>query len=164
MCEERNTVCPLLGLAHALAKHNLHQRVKPTRRLVEQEQISPGRERGDQRHLLAVALRQRPDLLARVDLEALDELTAVGEIDPALPLGACARRSGTQAAEELERLHRRQRRPQKRLSRHVRKAPVRADAIPPGIDPRTAPPARPGRGNPNNSRIVVVLPAPFGPR
>ena len=75
MCDERNTVCPRsLASCDRLPEGHLHQRVEPAGRLVEQQQVRAGGERGDQLHLLAVALRQRSHLLARLQLEALDEL------------------------------------------------------------------------------------------
>ena len=60
---EEDGLPALLGLAYALAEGDLHQGVKAAGRLVEQQQIGAGGERRDQLHLLAVALRQRPDLL-----------------------------------------------------------------------------------------------------
>ena len=62
---EKDRLPALLGLLDAVAKGNLHQGVESARRLVEQQQIRACGERRDQLHLLAVALRQRPDLLVR---------------------------------------------------------------------------------------------------
>ena len=58
-------------LADHLAEHRLHQRVQAGGRLVEQQQLDVGGERGDQRHLLPVALGVGAALLARVEVEAL---------------------------------------------------------------------------------------------
>src|ERR1700731_1189247 len=73
------------------------------RGLVEQQQLGARGERSDQLHLLAIALRQRSDLLARVELKALHEHVAIGDVGGAV-----------QAREKLERLRTCQRRPQER--------------------------------------------------
>ncbi len=111
---EEHGLPALLGLPHALAEDHLHQRVQAAGRLIEQQQIGAGGEGGDQLHLLAVALRQRADLLARVELEALDQRIAIGDVDAAV-----------QPREELERLRARQRRPQERLAGDVGDAAMR---------------------------------------
>jgi hypothetical protein len=49
-----------------------HERVEPHRRLVEQEDVGPGHERGDERDLLPVALGVGPGLQARVKVEAFE--------------------------------------------------------------------------------------------
>ena len=79
MCDDRKTVWPRsLGLGTRLAERHLHERVEPARRLVQDQQVGAGRERGDELHLLPVALRERAHLLARVELEPLDQHVAVG--------------------------------------------------------------------------------------
>ena len=58
--------------AHVLdgaAEDGLHQRVQPGGRLVEQEQLDVGGERGDEGDLLPVALGVGAPLLGRVQLE-----------------------------------------------------------------------------------------------
>jgi hypothetical protein len=106
----------VLGFLDALAKSDLHQRIQAAGGLVQQQQIGAGGQRGDQLHLLAIALRQRPDLLGRVQRKALDQRIAVGDV------GAAAK-----ASEELECLSASQRRPQKRLARDIGHPPVRID-------------------------------------
>ena len=70
---QEDRLAALLGLAHRLAERHLHQRIEAAGRLVEDQQLRAARERGDQLHLLAVAVRERPYLLVRVELEALDQ-------------------------------------------------------------------------------------------
>src|SRR6185312_7609143 len=69
---------PLMEAAFrdTVAEGRLHQRVEAARRLVEDEQVGPGRERGDQLDLLAVALGVVADALARVELEPVDQRAA----------------------------------------------------------------------------------------
>ena len=81
---EEDGLPALLGLLHAVPEGDLHQRVQAARRLVEQQQLRAGGERGDQLHLLAVALRQRPDLLVDVELEPLDEHVAISDVGAAV--------------------------------------------------------------------------------
>jgi hypothetical protein len=100
---EEDGLAALGGLLHRLAERDLHQRVEAAGGLVENQQIGPARERGDQLHLLPVALRQRPDLLVGVELEALDQRVPVGGVGPA-----------AQRREVGERLGARQGRPQGR--------------------------------------------------
>ena len=59
-----------------LAEHLLHQRVQAGGRLVQDQQLDVGGERGDERHLLPVALGVGAALLARVELEPLQQLVA----------------------------------------------------------------------------------------
>jgi hypothetical protein len=76
-----------------------------------------------QLNLLAVALGQRPHLLRWLDVETIDQLASVREIDAAM-----------HTSQEVERLLRRQLRPQRRLTRDIRDAFMRAHRIPPRID------------------------------
>ena len=77
-----------------MAERLFHQRVQAAGGLVEQKQVRPGHERGDEQHLLAVALGVSPHLLGRVEIEPLDQLVAIGPVDVALapvPAGAASR-------------------------------------------------------------------------
>ena len=150
---EEDGLAALLRLGHGLAEGHLHQRVEAARRLVEDQEVGAARERGDQLHLLAVAVRERAHLLAGVELEALDE-HARGRRDP-FPR-APAR--GTRAS------RRRSGRPQERLAGDVGDRRWAATGSRHASTPNSS--ARPavGRCSPSSSRIVVVLPAPFGPR
>src|SRR5262245_57668764 len=69
------------NLADVLLELFLHQRVEPGGRLVEQQQFDVGGEPGDERDLLAVALRVGAALLRRVEIEPVDELVAALLID-----------------------------------------------------------------------------------
>jgi hypothetical protein len=104
MCEERKTVW--------------------ARWLVEDQQLGPGRERGDQLDLLPVPLGERPDLLPRVEPEALHQPVAVGDVGPAVEPG-----------EELEGLRGGHRRPQEGLASDVGDTAVRGDRLAPGVHP-----------------------------
>ena len=74
----------------------LHQRVQAGGRLVEQQQLDVGGERGDQRDLLPVALGVGAALLARVEVEPLEQLVAALLVQPA-----------AQPAEQVDRPRRR---------------------------------------------------------
>ena len=143
-----------LGLLDAFAERHLHQRVEPARRLVEQQQVRARRERRDQLDLLAVALRERADLLAGVEL-----------------------RSARPARRGRRRRRRRAGGPRNSnvsalvIDGHRNGSPAtyatRRWAVTGSLQastPKSS--ARPllGRCRPSRSRIVVVLPAPLGPR
>ena len=127
---QQHRLAPIAGFAHAGPEDLLHQRVEPGGRLVEEQQVRPAGERGDEQDLLAVAVAVRPDLLVEDELEALDELVPVGGVDGAVQL-----------AEEPEHLGARQRRPQVRLAGHVGQALVDEPGVAPDVeveDPRPA--------------------------
>ena len=114
MCDDSNTVCPRSRASRdARAEHLLHERVEPGRRLVEQQEIGPARERGDQQDLLPVAVAVRADLLvgrrARTGRRARR---------------GRRRRPSRGRAEEPQRLGAGERRPEVRLARHVREPAV----------------------------------------
>ena len=88
---------PVISLMRVL-EHRLHQRVEPRRRLVEDEQLGVGGERGHQRHLLAVALRVGAALLGGVELEALEQLVAPRRSSPPR---SCPSRSITSPPDRL---------------------------------------------------------------
>ena len=144
---QEDRLAPLLGLLHALAKDHLHQGVQAGCRLVEQEQIGPGGEGGDQLHLLAIPLGQRPDLLARVEGESLDQLFPVAGVDPAV-----------QPGQELEGLCSGQGRPQERLPRDVGNPAMGGHRILPGVDPEQLSPTGGGameaEEEPNRRRLA----------
>ena len=103
--------------------------------------------------LLPVALGVGAALLARVELEALQQLVA-----------ALAVESAAQPAEQVDHLAAGEVRPQRDVARHVREPPVQRG----GVAPRVAaeqrarcPPS--ARISPSRIRMVVVFPAPFGP-
>ena len=154
MCEERKTVWPRsLGLVDRVAERHLHQRVEAAGRLVEEQQVGAARERRDQLHLLAVALRQRAHLLGGVELEALDQRVAVGDV------GAAAQRArNSSVSAPVSDGHRTARR------RRRRRGGGPPTGIAPGVDAEELGAPAVGRCSPSSSRIVVVLPAPLGPR
>jgi hypothetical protein len=91
----------------ALLERRLHQRIQARGRLVQQEQLGVRRERGDERDLLPVALGVGAGLLARVEVEALQQLGA------ALGVQATA-----QPAEQVDGLASGQVRPDQILARY----------------------------------------------
>ena len=146
---ESSTVRPRLArLLDAGLEHRLHQRVEPGGRLVEDEQLGVGGERGDERDLLPVALGVRAALLRRVELEALEQLGA--------PLPGRARRAAGRAGRSPRRRsgsatgsRRRARRPAGGAARRRRATGRRRAAA-----PRRAS----ARSSPSSTRMVVDLP------
>ena len=142
------------GLADEPLELVLHQRIEAGGRLVEDQQLGPVHERQHQADLLPVALRQLPRRTIENDLEALDQLVGVRRI--AVRPGhartsrcavarscagtAPARRGGSRCAGGSRRCHAERR----------------------GRAPTACPPV--GRCSARSIRIVVVFPAPFGPR
>ena len=78
-------------LADVLLEHRLHQRVQAGRRLVEDQQLGVGGQGGDQRDLLPVALGVAAGLLARVEVEALEQLGPAGRVEAARAAGRAGR-------------------------------------------------------------------------
>ena len=62
---QEHGLTPLSRLVDGMAERLLHERVKPRSRLVQEEEVRPSHERGDQDQFLAVALRIRATFLAR---------------------------------------------------------------------------------------------------
>ena len=124
MCEEKkHRLAARLGLEHRLAKRHLHQRIEAAGRLIENQQLGAARERGNQLHLLTVAMRKGPHLLVGVELKTLDEHV------PVRPISASA-----DAGKELQRLGARERRPQIGLRRHIGNTVVRNHRVAPSVD------------------------------
>src|SRR6185437_6685410 len=96
----------------------LDEWVEPARRLIEDEQLGPILEGGNQPDLLLVAARHALDLLRRIELEPTDELGPVGMI-----------RRTAQVAEILERLGAREIAVQRELARQVRDPTIDREAI-----------------------------------
>ena len=136
------------------AEDLLHQRVQARGRLVEDQQLDVGRQRGDQRDLLAVALGVGAALLGRVELEALEQLRPARLVQPA----AQARRAGRSPRRRSGSATASRRRGRRRAGGAGRSR--RATGSP--SSRRAAPPS--ARNSPSRTRIVVDLPAPLGPR
>ena len=148
MCDDSSTVCPRSRASRTqAAEHLLHQRVEPGGRLVEQQQVGPAGERGDEQDLLPVAVAVGADLLVEHQLEPIDQLVAVGGVDRAVHVG-----------QEPQRLGAGERRPQVRLARHVGEAPVDRRASRQTSRPKIRAPPDVGRIRPSSSAIVVDLP------
>jgi hypothetical protein len=96
--------------------------VRPARRLVEQQQLDVGRQPGDERDLLPVALGIGAALLGRVQVEALEQLGAPVLVEPP-----------AQAAEEVDRLAAGEVRPQAHVTRDVGQATVQRDRVRPRV-------------------------------
>ena len=127
----------LAGLRHALAECAFLQRIQAARRLVQEQQIGPRHEPGDQNELLPVPLRVGTHLLGRIELEALDQQVPVGDVD--VPMDA---------TQQVERLSSGERGPEVDLARHVRDAPVGLDRICLAVDTEDLRPARRGSDEP----------------
>ena len=136
----------------ARAEDLLHQRVEPGRRLVEDQQLDVGRQRGDERDLLAVALGVRAALLGRVELEALEQVGAAPRIETRRAAGRAGRsprrRSGWATAFTSPGTYA-SRRCSATASRH-------------GSPPSSARAPASARSSPSSTRIVVDLPAAVG--
>src|SRR5262245_9044904 len=63
---EKDGLPALARLEDAVPERALHERVETARRLVEEEEVGAGHQRGDQDQLLAVALREGAHLAGRV--------------------------------------------------------------------------------------------------
>ena len=109
-------------LVHALAKNLFHQRIQARGRFVEQQQPRVRGERGHQCHLLPVALRVGPGLLARVEVEPLDEFGAPGIVE-----------SATHAGEQVDGFAARQGRPQRHVAGHIGEVAVQGDGVAPRV-------------------------------
>src|SRR6266536_3504821 len=121
----------------AVAKHRLHQRVQAGCRLVEEEQLHVGCERRDQGDLLAVALRVRPALLRRVEVEALQQFGPLFLVEPA-----------AQAAQQADHLTAGQVGPQGHVPGDVGEPAVQLGGVAPGIPVEEAGGARVGAQQP----------------
>ena len=151
---ESSTVVPVGSeLLDAVAEDLLHQRVQPGRRLVEEQQLHVGRERRDQGDLLPVALGVGcgPSWSGRARSARAGRPRRPRRLHPAAGRAGRSprRRSGSATGS---------RRPGRR----------RAAGAARGVAPRV-PAEEPhlpasSRSRPSRTRIVVDLPAPFGPR
>ena len=143
-----------LGLADDAVEYLLDERVQARRRLVEEQQVGPVLEGDDQPDLLLVALRVLAELARRVHVQARDQVLLVRLVDAAAQVG-----------EVLERLAAGEVVVQDELAGQVADA---GDGSRPGRRSVSMPKivARPlvGRIWSRRVRIIVVLPAPFGPR
>ena len=106
----------------ALLEDRLHQRVEPGGRLVEDEQLDVGGERGDERDLLPVALGVGAALLGRVQLEPLDQLGAPLLVEPA-----------AQPAEQVDGLAAGEVGPQVHVAGHVGQPAVQLGGLAPRV-------------------------------
>ena len=111
-----------LHLADRLRECGLHEGVEAAGRLVEEEQLGIGGERGDKRDLLPVALGVGPCLLGRVQLKPVeDELLALG-----------VERAG-EPHQDVDGLAAREIGPERHVPRHVGDAPMQRDGVGPWV-------------------------------
>ena len=143
-----------LRLADEVVERLLDERIESGRRLVEDEQLRPVLERDDEPDLLLVALRVLAELATRIDVEALDELR------PGRPRRRC--RAGSRNTRSSARPSAcRTGRTRPAGSRDARWIAIGSSCVSmPKI--RALPDV--GRRWSSRVRMVVVLPAPFGPR
>jgi hypothetical protein len=105
-----------------LTEAGLHQRVQPRGGLVQQQQLDVGGERGHQGDLLAVALGVGAGLLARVQVEQLQQLGPALGVQPA-----------PQPAQQVDDLAAGQGRPQGHVPGHIGQPAVQGDGVTPGV-------------------------------
>jgi hypothetical protein len=109
-------------LVDALLEHLGHQRIKAAGGLVEDQQLDVARERGHERHLLAIAARVGAALLRQVELEAPHELGTTRRIEAA-----------PEPPEQVDRLTAGKARPERDLVRHIRQPAVQGNGIRPRV-------------------------------
>jgi hypothetical protein len=119
---QKNGLPPGGRCRDALPEMLLHQRVKPTGGLIENQQRRAGCECRDQSHFLTVARRVRPAPPVNIKLEPLNQLVAVASVDTRANID-----------QQLQRLGTRQCRPERNICRHVRQVPVSHSSIGNGI-------------------------------
>jgi len=129
MCDDRKTVWPR-RFGHGVLEGFLHQGIEAAGRLVEEQQVGPGHEGGDEDELLAVPLGVGPDLLRRVEPEPLEEDVAVGDVDMAVD-----------PAEQVEGLGAGQGGPQTHVAGDEGHGAVGGDRIGLAVDPEDLRPA-----------------------
>jgi hypothetical protein len=127
---QKHGLVALARIVDAVAKYLLHQGIEPAGRFVKDEQVGAGHERSDEDELLAVPLGVGAHLLGWVEVEAPNELVPIGRVDLAL-----------YPAEQMQRLHPGQRRPQARLSCYIRQAAVGLDRLPFTVESKDLGPA-----------------------
>ena len=134
-----------------MAEHLLHDRVEPTGRLVEHQQVGTDHQRRDQDDLLPVAFRVSPDLLGGVEVEPGDQLVSVGLVD--LTVGS---------AEEMEGLCPGERGPQICFSAHEGQVAVGLDGLALAVEPKDPAPAFGGVDEPEEEADGGRLPGAVG--
>ena len=122
MAGQQNRATRRLHLADGLLEDCLHQRIEAGSGLVEQQQVHVRGERGDQRHLLPIALGVGAGLLGRVQIEA------IAQIIPSRPVPPAA-----QPGEDVDRLAAGEVRPELDVTGYVGEPPVQRDGVVPGI-------------------------------
>ena len=115
---EEHRLAAAARLPDALPERLLHQRIEPARRLVQDEQVGAGHQRGNEDDLLPVPLGVGADLLGGIEVEPGDQLVPVRLIDAPLD-----------TPEELKGLGAGEGRPQVRLAGHEGEAAVRLDRL-----------------------------------
>ena len=120
---EEHGLTPVTGLSDAGAKGLLHQRIEAARGLVEDEQVGADHQRADEDDLLAVPPGIGTDLLVRIEVEAGDQLVAVGLVD--LPVNP---------PEQVQRLGTGQRGPEVGFPGDVGEAAVRLHRSGPAVE------------------------------
>ena len=120
-------------LVDARLEHRLHERVQARGRLVEQQQLHLGGQRGHDGHLLPVPLGVAASLLGGVEVETLHQLSASTLIEAA-----------AQTAQQVDRLPAGQVRPEVHLARHVGEPAMQCGRLRPRVATQKAHP--PGVG------------------
>ena len=141
-------------LRDELVERLLHERIEPTRRLVEHEQVGVVHERLDETDLLPVPARELLDPAAEVEVEPCGKLVGARDISRT-PRRCPKKRSSSRP---VIRSYRR-RSPGRYPSRRRIATLSRLESSPNTL---SLPPV--GLIRSSRRRIVVVFPAPFGPR
>ena len=155
ICDERKTVRPsALHLGDHVVELMLIQRVEAAGRLVEDQQARLVHEGLHQPDLLLVAARILAEAPAGVEFEAVDQGLQIGLVDAA-----------AQVAEVCEDLRAGERGVEREFAGQVADEPLDLGGLRPAVQIRRWWRCRRSRrSSPISVRMVVVLPAPFGPR
>jgi hypothetical protein len=121
LLKKHRTAALTLGI-DALCEDLLHQRIQPSSRLVENEQLRVAGQRRNQRHFLPIAPGVGGPLLGWIKLKALQHLV------PASPVDAAA-----QPAEQVDHFTSGELRPQVDLARDIRQPAVQGGGIGPWV-------------------------------
>lgn len=120
--QQHGAVVSTLRLPDHLAELLLHQRVQARGRLIEQQQLYVRRERGDECHLLPVALGVGTSFPMGIEVEALQQVGTALLVQPA-----------AQPAEQVDHLTAGQVGPQGDVAGHVGQPTVQRCGVPPGV-------------------------------
>ena len=123
MTGQQHRSAALGHLLDTLLKCLLHQRVQTRGWFVENVELGVGGERGDDRHLLPIALGVGAGLLVGVEFEALDQLVAPAGVDAV----------AAQPGQKVDGLQAGQVGPQRHIARDVGDSAVQLNGVVPRV-------------------------------